>query len=181
MSEYVEGASMKGFVDGEPDPSATREIYPLAQVGRIVLPGSRGVVVAVLNGPVTHPCPPSDATERTVAMREAPADFLADLRDLAAVAIGEITPTTIDGRPAFAVAVPDNAPMAGCGTDFHLTPFSGLTSPFVRLDIPSRLYALDVDGLTVLIQIWATTERDLAAWADEFANGFVNSFEFDAP
>lgn len=181
MAEYAEGASMKGFVDGEPAPSATPAIYPLDVSGRRVLPGSRGVVVAVLNGPVTHPCPPSATTERTVAMREAPAEFLADLRDLGGFPIGEITPTTIDGRPAIAASVPDDLPEAGCWTEFHPTPFTGLSSPFVRLDIPSRLSVLDVDGLTVVIQIWATTEQDLADWADEFANGFVNSFEFDAP
>ena len=52
---------------------------------------------------------------------------------------------------------------ARCEAGF--SPLGGGTgSRLVRLDVPSRLIVSDVNGLPVVVQIWASTTRDLEAW-----------------
>ena len=177
--QVIDGGPLMGFfeADLEPPPEQARNVYAPNGSGA-VQPGAHGVVVAVVEEPVTHECPPGQ--ERSAPMRSAPAEFLEDLRDIAGIPIGDVTPTTIDGRPVLSAAVSIREP-GGCVSDFHVRPYTGLASPWVRLDLPSRLFVLEVDGLTVVVQIWATTEPDLASWADEAANEFVRSMDFEAP
>ncbi len=176
--ELFEYPNIMGFVEADIEaPDLSSEIYAATGAMGAVQPGAHGVVVAVVDEPVTHACPPGP--ERSVPMRPAPAQFLDDLRDIAAIPVGPVTSTTIDGRPVLTTAISGRGQL--CGSDFHVKAYTGLPSSWVRLDLPSRLFVLQVDGLTVVVQIWATTEPDLASWADEVADQFVQSMDFEAP
>lgn len=113
------------------------------------------------------------------AVRHAPADLLADLRDTAAIGIGEITEVTLDGRPALMAEID---PARKAGTDLHLTgDMCCISRDYIMLNVPSRVMVLEVGEITILIQIWARTADDLAAWMPA-ATGFVDSIRFvDAP
>ena len=59
-------------------------------------------------------------------------------------------------------------------SDFHYGP--GLTT-HVTLDVGSRIIVADVDGITIVVVIWATDEDDMAAWLPT-ATAFVDSITF---
>ena len=174
-----DGGNLLGFfeADLEPPPEQAGNVYAPDGSGAVQT-GAHGVVVAVVEEPVTHECPAGP--ERFVPMRATPAEFLEDLRDIADIPVSNVTPTTIDGRPALSATVRHEPSCAA--RDFHVKPYTGvMASPWVRLDLPSRLFVLEVEGLTVVVQIWAPTEPDLTTWADEAANEFVRSIDFEAP
>jgi hypothetical protein len=129
----------------------------------------RGIVVAALDGPVVHPCPESGTGSRIV-IRSAPQEFLDDLRGHAGVALSAVVPTRFDGRPAVVTTVVPG--QSRCTfTDFHTG------NDYVLLNLPSRLILVDVDGMTVLIDVWALTDDALAAWLPE-ADEVVQSIHF---
>ena len=93
-------------------------------------------------------------------LRTAPAEFLADLRDIAGIPMGAIAETTLDGRPALTVMLPGTG-----GFDIHVTGrMMGLSGTYVLVNIPSRLIVAEIDGTTVFVLIWARTGDDLGAW-----------------
>lgn len=101
-------------------------------------------------------------------LRTAPAEFIADLRDVAGVSMGPVEQTTLDGRPALTTVLPGLG-----GTDIHvLTPITGLVGGgYVYVNMPGRLVVSEIDDTTVFILTWARTSDDLARWlpvADEF-------------
>jgi hypothetical protein len=48
---------------------------------------------------------------------------------------------------------------------------------WLLLGFPYRLTMADVDGVPILVQIWARTDEDLAAWMP-VATEFVDSIDF---
>lgn len=107
-------------------------------------------------------------------LRDAPAEFLADLRDTAGVSMGEIVETTLAGRPALTVMLPG----AG-GSDIHVSgPIEGLSHDFVLVNVPARLTVADVDGATVFVLIWARTADGLDTWLP-VADELVSSIRFE--
>jgi hypothetical protein len=131
----------------------------------------RGIVIASADTPWSHG--PAGRTR----LRGAPADLLTDLQEIAFVPLGTISETMLDGRPALVVAViPPGA------NDLHFSAqMTGLTGEdFVSLSIPSRLTVADIDGATMLIDVWARTPDDLMRWLPT-ADEFIRSIHFLAP
>ena len=130
-------------------------------------------MIASVRQALTHPCPMGTGPSR-VDIGDASADFLADLHRIAGVAFRATAPTTLDGYPALETTVDVRASMCNYA-DLHW-PNLGL-GPGLILHVPSRLTVADVEGETVLVQIWAATEADLAAWIP-VATPFVDSIHF---
>ena len=106
-------------------------------------------------------------------LRTAPAEFLADLRDIANVPMGPIERTTLDGWAALTVMLPGTG-----GTDIHVTGGTlGLSGEYVRVTMPSRLIVSEVDGAAVFVYIWARTAEELDRWMP-IADEFVASIHF---
>lgn len=122
-----------------------------------------GVTVVSAEAPLVH------GTPTRVPIRSKPQDFLEDLRAIGHAKIGEPIPTTLDGRPALVATVE-----SGNVPDFHYGP--GL-STHVTLDVGSQLIVADVDGITIVVVIWATDEDDMATWLPT-ATAFVDSIAF---
>lgn len=134
------------------------------------LPGSgnlRGIIVASGEHAWSH-----SGTGRFF-LRTAPAEFIADLRDTAAVAMDPIVRTALDGRAALTTV------LRGGGTDIHLgDPITGLTARgFVLISLPTRLTVSEIDETTVFILVWARTSDDLVRWMP-VADQFVASIDF---
>jgi hypothetical protein len=138
----------------------------------------RGVSVAAVEDAWTHGCANEAGTVRAerTPVREAPAELLDDLRIIAGISLGAATRTSLDGRPALMMA-PDPA-TSRCGYDLHVGGhIEGLSVDYVVLTRPSRLILADVDGVTILVDVWALTADDLAAWLP-IASTFVESIHF---
>ena len=85
--------------------------------------GAAGIVVGFAETAWSHGGPGQ------FMLRTEPADFLADLRDTAGVSMGEVVPTTLDGRPALTVMLPGRG-----GSDIHVSgSMNGLSGPFVMV------------------------------------------------
>ncbi len=156
-------------------PAFDDRIYPFVEAGGD--PGSGpsgggpavggGVTVVSAQEPTVHGVTQSGG--RT-AISTDPAQFIEDLRTMAHTDLGEATPTTLDGRPALSVEV-----RASSVGDFHYRP--GLSSD-VPLTNPGRLIVADVNGITVVVLIWAATPAYLDGWLP-IGTAFVNSIRFD--
>ena len=127
-------------------------------------PPQRGVVLAYAPEPEVHRC--LGVTARVVVRRD-PVGLLQDLEDVAGFDVREIERQSIGGRSAASALVIGPS----CGADVHLQQLPGLTDDSLTLEIsgPTFLTAVDVDGETVLLQLWAQTEEELAQWIDEMA------------
>ncbi|MEO6349839.1 MAG: hypothetical protein ABIP53_04230 [Candidatus Limnocylindrales bacterium] len=60
--------------------------------------------------------------------------------------------------------------------DFHFREGAGMTG-WIPLFVPSRLIVADVDGVTVMVQIWADNQVEFDAWLP-IATKFVSSIHF---
>ncbi len=157
-----------GFTEG------SNVIYPFDPDGKL-LPGTRGITVAVINDAVTHPCPAVNGAGSRVPIRSEPLEFLEDLRSISGGGLGIPTATTIDGRSGLSVDVLRS--QAGCeAVDFHVLG-GGLESGWVLLTIPTRLWLVEVNDSTVVVQAWAPTTEDLEAWLP-VATEFIDSMRF---
>ena len=151
---------------------AEDEPYPTAGFGTIA-PEAKGVTVSSAQGGQVHDCV-ADGYSR---VREDPALFLLDLRRKAGIGLGETELITFDGRPARYVAV-DPAANQCEPSDFHARNFiTGILQQPMRLTVPSRLIVTEVDGETMVIQVWAGTEAGLQEWLGTSA-AFVDSIHF---
>jgi hypothetical protein len=117
----------------------------------------------------------------SATFRTAPADFLADVRDLSGVNLGPVTETVVDGQPAL------EATTIGPGEVNHFIEVAGPTTavlgteadaPYAFVTMPSRLIVFETNGTTVFIQIWASAEDSLEAFMPT-ASDFVDSLRFD--
>ncbi|MEO5704321.1 MAG: hypothetical protein ABIZ52_08570 [Candidatus Limnocylindrales bacterium] len=159
---------LTGFLDGTAAPRLDED-YGLQQRGA----GARGMAVVSVDDAVIHPCPMSASSPSRVDVRDAPADFLADLETIGKMTFTAAESTTVDGRPALATSF--DAARWSCGEGGDVHPFAG---SYVRLVLPSRLFLLEVEGKTIMIQLWAVgTDDDLAAWLPT-AMEFVESIRF---
>ena len=132
----------------------------------------RGIEIASLRGDVvTHPCPIDASGRSRLPIRKEQPGFLDDLGSVGGMRFDPAIPTSVGSRPAISTRLAD----AACDTaDFHVN------GGYVDLDIPSRLIVVDVDGVTVAIQVWARNEAELAEWLP-IATTIVESIEFDTP
>ena len=112
-----------------------------------------------------------------VPLRSTPAGFLADVGSLLfGVELEPVRTTTLDGRAALTTRTAPG--ISSNHSDLHVDgPITGLSGLYTLMTAPSRLIVADIDGVTVMIQIWASTEDDLAAWMPD-ALRFVNSIHF---
>ena len=151
---------------------AEDEPYPTAGFG-IIAPEAKGVTVSSAQGGQVHDC----VADGYARVREDPALFLLDLRRKAGIGLGETELITFDGRPARFVAV-DPAANQCEPSDFHAKNFiTGILQQPMRLTVPSRLIVTEVDGETMVIQVWAGTEAGLQEWLGTSA-AFVDSIHF---
>jgi hypothetical protein len=106
-------------------------------------------------------------------LRTRPEDFLADLRDLGNVPMSAVAETTLDGRRALNVMLP-----GADGIQVLYLSGPGLNkNDYLLMDLPERLTVADVDGVTVLVLIWAKPADALGAWLP-IADEFVSSIHF---
>ena len=146
--------------------------YPMANDGTIE-PDTKGVTVSSANGAWVHDCVGDGYTR----VREDAALFLLDLRRKGHIGLGETELITFDGRPARLVALDPVANRCDY-SDFHAkNVIHGILQQPMRLTVPSRLIVTEVDGETMVIQVWAGTEAGLQKWLQESA-GFVDSIHF---
>lgn len=98
------------------------------------------------------------------------AGFLAGMANNDQFTIGEVSATTLDGRPAFAADVTSG--------HFDISVSDSEASiGSLSFDHPSRVIVADIDGAIVLVQIWAGSSAELEAWLPK-ALEFVDSMRF---
>jgi hypothetical protein len=130
----------------------------------------RGISFAVVADAWTH------GQGGRTEVRESPAELLDDLHTIGGVAFGEPATTSLDGRSAIAVTVSQDA-MQGAH-DVHVGGhLSGLSVDYVVLSLPTRLTLVDVNGVTLLVAVWALSDDELAAWLP-VATPIVDSIRF---
>ena len=169
-----EDGSVTGFTEGADHP------YKEAPGARPEVAGRRGVMIATLRDGSFHRC---FAAGRKAA-QTTPTGILADIRVILQdvvhprashpPAMDEPAPTTFDGRPAWSAAIVSGP--AEC-THIHV---GTKTGGWVPLGFPSRVVAVDLDGLTVLIVTWARTPEDLADFLPT-AQKLLDSVHFAGP
>ena len=138
--------------------------YPRILPGGTFDPGAWGITISSAEGAVTHRCLGVDDGPSRVSVNGRDARlFLEDLRTIAGVEISEPVDTTFDGRPAIAATVDPRANQCDYG-DYHVHGPGGLGG-YVQLRVPSRLVVTNVDGMPIVIQVWASTANDLDAGA----------------
>jgi hypothetical protein len=172
VSIAVQEREIIGWVEGPLTPPSSD--VPLRYSDRQSGAGdAQGIVIASAEQAWSH-----GSTGR-FAVRQAPADLLADLRDTAAIGIGDISEVTLDGRPALMAEID---PTVKPGTDLHITgDMCCISRDYIMLTAPSQITVLEVGDVTIFIQIWARTAEDLAAWMPA-ATEFLNSIRFtEAP
>ncbi|MEO6350282.1 MAG: hypothetical protein ABIP53_06490 [Candidatus Limnocylindrales bacterium] len=130
-----------------------------------------GVVVAALSEAVAHECPGNGR----VAIRTAPADLLADMQRLGGMTFSDPVASTYDGRPALFTNRVEGS--HSCPTaDLHIGGACATGCSLV-LDYAGSSILLEVDGKTVIIDMWAETSEELASWLP-IASDFVYSIHF---
>lgn len=134
----------------------------------------RGIVVVRVSDAMTHSCPPGPPAPARPQLGDSPAEILEGLRTTAGAGIASDPSVVIDGRPALvATVMPTEHLCEGpTATDIHTT-----FSDYVSLGHPSRLIVLQVDDETILIDIWARSDEDLADWMPS-AMQFVETIHF---
>ncbi len=175
MRAAVTRQDLYGFFHGEEPPEWSGGYGNLQQPA--AGPYARGVAVAILSEPVTHPCPMDQYTTSRVPIRRTPGQLLEDLHDIGGLAMRTVTNTMLDGRPALAADF-ETAAVCG-GGDVHIAG-AGIGGDFLVLAVPSRLIVADIDGVTTAVLIWAATPDGLAGWLPE-AMEFVDSIHFIPP
>ncbi len=89
---------------------------------------------------------------------------------------GVARPITVDAHPSI-VARRARAPWP-CGQHLHTDPITrGLGNASIVTDTVADSILIDVDGRTLLIDIWAQTDEELDAWIPA-AMEFVDSIRF---
>ena len=135
-------------------------------------PGVRGIEIASLRSVTTHSCTVATAGSTRVPVGDRQPAFLDDLSRLGGLTFASPVPTTVGSLPAVSTSLTAKR----CeGADFHVT-----TGAYIGLNLPSRLILVDFDGPTLAIQVWATTDDDLAAWLP-IAQSIIDSIEFADP
>jgi hypothetical protein len=152
------------------------------------VPGAeeRGVTILVIDSPFIHGCPGQPGRRR---IRNTPAEFLEDLRVRNGNALSPPDATLLDGRPALVTTPSQEPPPAepapaasfvDCppeigGSDLHFDDEVGEGA--VQLFVPSRLIVARIDGLTLLVEIWAQSQVEFDAWLPT-AMELVDSIHF---
>jgi hypothetical protein len=134
--------------------------------------GSRGILVADVTSVWVHGCPPS-ASYLPVGGEGASA-FLTDVQAMGGLDFEDLTVTKVDGHQAIEAL---SLSSGRCGVDdIHI---EGLPSfeDYIDLGIPSRLTVADIDGRSILVQVWAGSEFDLEEFLP-IADEFIDSIHF---
>ncbi len=137
-----------------------------------------GIAVALVTNAGVHRCPRSSTSSEDVSVRTSPRDLLDDMQQLGGMEFADPVEGLFDGRPALfteRVAGAHECEVA----DLHFGGSTGRSSlaPFLPLDTAGSSILLEVDGETVLIDVWAETDEELADWLP-LAMEFVNSIHF---
>jgi len=117
----------------------------------------------------------------TMPVRSSLHGFLADLTSVIGIPYTDPVDDTFDGRPALIADRSADAPSRTCGCSLVNGPES-ISADYDSLRFLGAGHStfLDVDGTTVLIDVWADTDEELAAWTP-IATQFVNSIHFTSP
>ena len=174
------GGGIIAFTIGGPGSEAltsgatASNMYPRTDAG-LPLPDTHGIAVSHLYpGAFVHGCQAGDR----VAVRLDQAGLVDDLRSVAGVAFESPTRTTFDGRPAVVLNV-DPSHNRCDSAHIHTMPeplLAGSDSS-IAFTVPSRVIVTKVGGATVLLQAWAASSDELAAWLPT-ANRFLDGVHF---
>jgi hypothetical protein len=117
---------------------------------------ARGIVVAEVTMARSHGSLSGDR------LGESPESFVAGLRDIAGFSVLDPEPVRFADRPGVAARVSTDAISGWKHIDRHTRDGDlGCVLDFV---LPSRVTVVDVDGLLVLVQLWAANEEGLGTW-----------------
>lgn len=142
----------------------------LVAYGRIQSAANHGLVVFDGDGAYVHPCPMTNGGRSRVPVGGTPETFLDGLDVLGGMPTVSVTTAELDGHPGL-VATFD--PVRRCETaDIHLGALD-----FILLGLPSELTVVDLDGRTIGILTWASTEEALQDWLPT-ARSIIDSIEF---
>ena len=139
------------------------------------LSGRHGILVAVIDQPYVHACPVSAGR---ILIRKTPAGLLEDLGAIGGLTLTAPSETIFDGRVA-TVTRRAEYPITCATGDLHIDG-GGLGSDFISLSRPASMILSEVDGRTVLIDIWAVDDVELESWLPT-AMEFVDSIRFGGP
>ena len=121
-----------------------------------VLSAARGIVVAEVTLGQSH------GSLAGVRLGETPESFVAGLRDLAGFTVLDLNPARFADRPAVTAYVSTGATSGWKHIDRRTS--AGDLDCVVDFTLPSRVTVLDVDGLLVLVEVWAANEEGLRVW-----------------
>ena len=127
---------------------------------------ARGIVVAEVTLGQSH------GSLAGVRLGETPESFVAGLRDIAGYTVLDPRSVRFADRPAIAAYV---SSVASSGWK-HIDRRTGEGDLECVMDfaLPSRVTVVDVDGVLVLVQVWAANEEGLRAWIP-FADAVLES------
>jgi hypothetical protein len=117
---------------------------------------ARGIVVAEVTMARSHGSLSGDR------LGETPESFVAGLRDIAGFSVLDPEPVRFAGRAAVAARVSTDATSGWKHIDRHTS--DGDLGCVLDFALPSRVTVVDVDGLLVVVQLWAANEEGLRAW-----------------
>jgi hypothetical protein len=137
------------------------------------MPNARGVVIASTLGSYAEVCPPT-GFPISHQIRNAPEAFLEDLHTVRGITFGTVTPTMLDGRPAITTTVDSIDKTVRRCVGYDVSTDRGGT---IDLSVSSRLILAEIGHTTIIIQIWAPTSQDLAAWMP-VATELIDSIHF---
>jgi hypothetical protein len=125
---------------------------------------SRGITIAyIVTTPGFEPCRPE---ADPAIIRTDPEGFLADVAFFAELPLQVTGSTSVNGRTAVTADVAGGGSPCG-GSTLDVRPSMNMSNPWLLLDQPSRLIAIEHGRFTVLVHLWASSEDELAEWADE--------------
>lgn len=150
------GQAMPGVVglgDGVPGLS-----YGYEADGNTVylLTAARGIVVAEVTEARSH------GSLTGVRLGATPGSFVTGLRDIAGFTVSDPTSVGFAGLPAVAAEVSSGTASGWRHIDRRTS--EGELGCVVDFTLPSRVTVVDVEGLLVLVQVWAADEEKLRAW-----------------
>ncbi len=135
--------------------------------------GRHGMVVAAIARASVARCP---GALGAVPIRNAPAALLEDLEAIGGFTLPSPTQGTVDGRVA--TVTRRNEDSSPCAGEFHIE--TGLASDAISMTRPGSMILFDVDGETVLIDVWAINEAELESWLPT-AMELVDTIQFVPP
>lgn len=134
--------------------------------------GEYGIAIASAANAQPSPCPDEAPP---LYLRQSPTNLLFDLRAIGGAGIDPAGMWSLDGRQALFADLDPTRNLA-CARELIVNRHLG-ASEVLLLTLPSRFIVADINGETIIVQIWAQTAAGLVAWLPE-ATRFVDGIRF---